>query len=163
MRAISPGQTQQALSDCNAALKIKPDAADVLDTRGFAYLKLGQTDNAIKDYDAALKLDQKLAGSLYGRGLAKARKGDRNGSTTDIGQPRRSSPTSPMNLPATARNKLQRYATSTAPAAISATPSQFGAVRRSPKNTTPKIVTSTTDSLSIGATCAACPIFRARK
>ena len=27
VRAISPGQTQQALSDCNAALKIKPDAA----------------------------------------------------------------------------------------------------------------------------------------
>ena len=84
VRAISPGQTQQALSDCNAALKIKPDAADVLDTRGFVYLKLGQTDNAIKDYDAALKLDQKLAGSLYGRGLAKARKGDRNGSSADI-------------------------------------------------------------------------------
>lgn len=84
VRAISPGQTQQALSDCNAALKIKPDAADVLDTRGFVYLKIGQTDNAIKDYDAALKLDQKLAGSLYGRGLAKARKGDRNGGTADI-------------------------------------------------------------------------------
>ena len=84
VRAISPGQTQQALSDCNAALKIKPDSADVLDTRGFVYLKLGQTDNAIKDYDAALKLDQKLAGSFYGRGLAKARKGDRNGSTADI-------------------------------------------------------------------------------
>ena len=59
VRAISPGQTQQALADCNAALKIKPDAADVLDTRGFVYLKLGQTDNAIKDYDAALKLDPK--------------------------------------------------------------------------------------------------------
>jgi tetratricopeptide (TPR) repeat protein len=81
VRAISPGQTQQALSDCNAALKIKPDAADVLDTRGFVYLKLGQSDNAIKDYDAALKLDPKLAGSLYGRGLAKTRKGDRNGAT----------------------------------------------------------------------------------
>jgi len=80
VRAISPGQTQQALSDCNAALKIKPDAADVLDTRGFVYLKLGQSDNAIKDYDAALKVDPKLAGSLYGRGIAKTRKGDKTGS-----------------------------------------------------------------------------------
>ena len=79
VRAISPSQTQQALSDCNTALKIKPDAADVLDTRGFVYLKLGQTDNAIKDYDAALKLDPKLAGSLYGRGIARTRKNDRNG------------------------------------------------------------------------------------
>jgi tetratricopeptide (TPR) repeat protein len=84
VRAISPGQTQQALTDCNAALKIKADAADVLDTRGFIYLKLGQSDNAIKDYDAALKGDPKLAGSLYGRGLAKLRKGDRNGGSTDM-------------------------------------------------------------------------------
>jgi tetratricopeptide (TPR) repeat protein len=80
VRAVSPGQTQQALSDCNTALKIKPDAADVLDTRGFVYLKLGQADNAIKDYDAALKLDPKLAGSLYGRGIAKLREGERSGS-----------------------------------------------------------------------------------
>jgi tetratricopeptide (TPR) repeat protein len=79
VRAISPGQTQQALPDCNQALKIKADAADVLDTRGFVYLKLGQSDNAIKDYDAALKLDPRLAGSLYGRGVAKIRKGDRSG------------------------------------------------------------------------------------
>jgi tetratricopeptide (TPR) repeat protein len=84
VRAISPGQTQQALADCNAALKIKADAADVLDTRGFVYLKLGQSDNAIRDFDAALKGDPKLAGSLYGRGLAKLRKGDRSGGNTDM-------------------------------------------------------------------------------
>ena len=84
VRAISPGQTQQALADCNAALKIKADAADVLDTRGFIYLKLGQSDNAIKDFDAALKGDPKLAGSLYGRGIAKIRKGDRSGGSTDM-------------------------------------------------------------------------------
>jgi tetratricopeptide (TPR) repeat protein len=84
VRALSPGQTQQALADCNAALKIKADASDVLDTRGFVYLKLGQSDNAIKDFDAALKGDPKLAGSLYGRGLAKIRKGDRNGGNADM-------------------------------------------------------------------------------
>ena len=77
-------QTQSALSDCNSALKIKSNSADVLDTRGFVYLKLGQTDNAIKDYDAALKGDPKLAGSLYGRGIAKIRKGDRAGGGADI-------------------------------------------------------------------------------
>ena len=84
VRAISPGQTQQALADCNAALKIKANAADVIDTRGLVYLKLGQTDNAIKDYDAAFKLDPKLAGSLYGRGIAKTRKGDRNSGNVDF-------------------------------------------------------------------------------
>ena len=84
VRALSPGQTQQALADCNAALKIKADAFDVLDTRGFVYLKLGQSENAIKDFDAALKGDPKLAGSLYGRGLAKIRKGDRSGGSADM-------------------------------------------------------------------------------
>jgi tetratricopeptide (TPR) repeat protein len=77
-------QTQAALADCNAALKIQPDFADALDTRGFVYMKLGQTDNAIRDYDAALRADPKLAGSLYGRGVAKVRKGDRNGGNADI-------------------------------------------------------------------------------
>ena len=84
VRAMTPGQAQQALSDCDQALKIKADVPDVLDTRGFVNLKLNQFDNAIKDYDAALKGDPKLAGSLYGRGLAKLRKGDRNGGTADI-------------------------------------------------------------------------------
>ncbi len=84
VRAITPGQTQLALGDCNAALKLKPYAGDVLDTRGFVYLKLGQTDSAITDYDAALKLDPKLAGSLYGRGIAKMHKGDKNGGAADM-------------------------------------------------------------------------------
>jgi tetratricopeptide (TPR) repeat protein len=83
VRAVS-GQTQQALADCDQALKIKADASDVLDTRGFVNLKLNQIDNAMTDYEAALILDPKLAGSLYGRGLAKTRKGDRTGGAADM-------------------------------------------------------------------------------
>ena len=56
-----------------------------------------------------------------------------------------------------------RIDTSTAPVAISPTPSQFGSDSSSPRNTTPKIATSTTLSLSIGATRAASPSFSARK
>ena len=56
-----------------------------------------------------------------------------------------------------------RYATSTAPAAISATPAQLAADSRSPRNTTPNTATSTTLSLSMGATLAASPSFSARK
>jgi tetratricopeptide (TPR) repeat protein len=84
VRAVSPGQTQQALNDCNQALKIKQESPDVLDTRGFIHLKLGQSDNAIKDFDAALRYDPKLAGSLYGRGLAKIKKGERDAGNDDI-------------------------------------------------------------------------------
>ena len=58
---------------------------------------------------------------------------------------------------------LQRSATRIAPAATSATPSQFSAESLSPRNSTPKTATSTTLNLSIGATCAALPSFSARK
>ena len=84
VRAAGGREVQQALSDCNQALKIKADAPDVLDTRGFVHLRLGKSDDAIKDYDAALKLEPKLAGALYGRGLAKQKKGDKAGATADI-------------------------------------------------------------------------------
>jgi tetratricopeptide (TPR) repeat protein len=84
VRAAGGREVQQALADCNQALKIKADAPDVRDTRGFVNLKLGKVDDAIKDYDAALKLDPKLAGALYGRGLARIKKGDRNGGNADI-------------------------------------------------------------------------------
>ena len=54
-------------------------------------------------------------------------------------------------------------AISTAPAAISAIPSQPFSDGRSPRNTTPNSATSTTLSLSIGATSVAGPSFSARK
>jgi tetratricopeptide (TPR) repeat protein len=84
VRAAGGREVQQALADCNQALKIKADAPDVLDTRGFVNLRLGKMDDAIRDYDAALKLDPKLAGALYGRGIAKMKKGDRNGGSADM-------------------------------------------------------------------------------
>jgi tetratricopeptide (TPR) repeat protein len=84
VRAAGGREVQQALSDCNQSLKLKADAPDVLDTRGFAHLRLGKMDEAIKDYDAALKLDPKLAGALYGRGVAKMRKNDKAGGGADM-------------------------------------------------------------------------------
>ena len=56
-----------------------------------------------------------------------------------------------------------RYATSIAPPAIIATPSQFGNDSCSPRKTTPNTATRTTLSLSMGATRAASPSLRARK
>jgi len=84
VRAAAGREVQQALNDCNESLKLKADQPDVLDTRGFVYLRLGKMDDAIKDYDAALKLESKLLSALYGRGVAKARKGDKAGGISDI-------------------------------------------------------------------------------
>ena len=75
---------QAALIDCNAALRIEPNDEDILDSRGFVYLRLGEFDKSIADYDGALKIDPRRAHSLYGRGLAKHKKGDAVGATSDI-------------------------------------------------------------------------------
>jgi regulator of sirC expression with transglutaminase-like and TPR domain len=48
------GQTYQALADCDESVRLQPNDADSLDSRGFAYLKLGQFDSAITDYDSVL-------------------------------------------------------------------------------------------------------------
>ncbi len=56
-----------------------------------------------------------------------------------------------------------RCATRTAPAAISAMPSQFGPESFSPRKATPNSATSTTLILSIGATFDAAPSLSARK
>jgi tetratricopeptide (TPR) repeat protein len=74
-RALGGQELDKALADCNTALKLHPNTADFLDSRGLVYLRQGNYDKAIADYDAALRLAPKTAWSLYGRGLAKSRKG----------------------------------------------------------------------------------------
>jgi tetratricopeptide (TPR) repeat protein len=74
-RALTGKELEQALNDCNAALKLKPNTAAFLDSRGLVYLRQNNYDKAIADYDAALHLQPKIAWSLYGRGVAKQRKG----------------------------------------------------------------------------------------
>ena len=74
-RALSGQELEQALSDCNAALKMRPNTAAFLDSRGLVHLRRNDYDKAIADYDAALHLQPKIAWSLYGRGLARLHKG----------------------------------------------------------------------------------------
>ncbi|HEX4098526.1 MAG TPA: tetratricopeptide repeat protein [Caulobacteraceae bacterium] len=74
-RAQANLELDQALVDCNRALKLRPSTASMLDSRGLVHLRLGQYDQAIADYDAALKLQPKEAWSLYGRGLAELKTG----------------------------------------------------------------------------------------
>ena len=101
VRGVAGRELQQAMSDCNQVLKLKPDVADALDSRGMINLKLGQNDAAIKDYDAALKIDPKLPTALYGRGVARQKKGDRNGGNSDINAAR--------NLKANIADEMNRY------------------------------------------------------
>jgi tetratricopeptide (TPR) repeat protein len=74
-RAIVGKDLAAALGDCNTALKLMPDDANVRDTRGFVFLKMGEVEIAIQEYDAALKIKPDQALSLYGRGLARIKGG----------------------------------------------------------------------------------------
>jgi tetratricopeptide (TPR) repeat protein len=84
VRAIIGKELREAIEDCNVSLKVSPDDAATLDSRGFAYLKLGQFKEAIADYDAALALNSSQAESRYGRGIAKWKNGDVAGGKEDI-------------------------------------------------------------------------------
>ena len=83
-RAQRGQELDEALADCNTALKLKPNTAAYFDSRGLVYLRRSNYDKAIADYDAALRLQPKLAWSLYGRGLARLRKGDSTAGQADI-------------------------------------------------------------------------------
>jgi tetratricopeptide (TPR) repeat protein len=65
-------------------VRLEPDDAAALDSRGLAYLKKGQWEAAIADYNSALLRNPKLASALYGRGLAKLKTGDPKGGDADI-------------------------------------------------------------------------------
>jgi tetratricopeptide (TPR) repeat protein len=60
-RVIVGQQLQQALADCNESLRILPNDADTLDSRGFAHLKLDQLDDAIVDFDVLAIIGQAAA------------------------------------------------------------------------------------------------------
>lgn len=82
-RALWGQQLEQALADCDAALKRSPNAAAFLDSRALVHLRRGDFDKAIADYDHALNLHPS-AWSHYGRGVAEFRKGMSEQGKADI-------------------------------------------------------------------------------
>jgi tetratricopeptide (TPR) repeat protein len=83
-RATHGTDLDLALADCNASLRLRPNDAHTLDSRGFVYLRMRRYTEAIRDYDAAISREPGLAPSFYGRGLAKRAIGDAAGSVSDI-------------------------------------------------------------------------------
>jgi tetratricopeptide (TPR) repeat protein len=77
-------ELEQALRDCEQALKQDPEASQVIDSRAWVKLRLGRFDDAIADFDKALGIQPGQAASLFGRGLAKMRKGDKAGGEVDM-------------------------------------------------------------------------------
>lgn len=74
-RALLNRDLDQALSDCNAALRMRPNEAKYLDSRALVRLRRGDLDKALADYDAALATQPRNAWSLYARGVVQRRLG----------------------------------------------------------------------------------------
>jgi hypothetical protein len=81
---------ENALVECNAAVKLAPTAGAIIDSRGLVELRLGKLDDALADYNAALKYESD-ASTFYGRGLVELRKGDKASGDADIATAERES------------------------------------------------------------------------
>jgi tetratricopeptide (TPR) repeat protein len=87
------GRLDQALRDCEEALKINPKFVNhmlksgnvsAIQHRGLIHLKAGRLGPAIEDFDKALELTKDSAEVLYSRGVAKVKNGDATGGNADI-------------------------------------------------------------------------------
>ena len=76
-------ELKEALADCNAALKARPNVAAYLDSRALVLLRQGDLRGALVDYDAAVRLQPRNAWTLYMRGVVKRRLGDAAGAEAD--------------------------------------------------------------------------------
>ena len=65
----------EARQACDAALRLRPDYGEALDSRGLLNLKQQRFQDAWNDYDAAARLSPGGMGSRYGRGIAALRLG----------------------------------------------------------------------------------------
>ena len=54
------GAVQDALADCNEAIRLGPPSAAKFSSRGLAYLKLSQWELAVADFNAALQLNSEI-------------------------------------------------------------------------------------------------------
>lgn len=68
-KALLAQDLDHALSDCNRALRLRPESSMILGSRGLVLFRRGEFAKSLKDYDAALKLNRKSAWSYHVHGL----------------------------------------------------------------------------------------------
>jgi tetratricopeptide (TPR) repeat protein len=91
-RALLNEDLDDALTDCNRAVRARSDAPFFHDSRGLVYLRMGKYDKAISDYDATLGVQPKNPWALYGRGIARLHEGMETEGRADIAAARASAP-----------------------------------------------------------------------
>jgi tetratricopeptide (TPR) repeat protein len=76
-------ELDKALSDCNTALRLQPNTAAFLDSRGMVRLRRGENAEAVSDLTAALNMQPNMAMTRYGRGIAEERLGQAEAAKRD--------------------------------------------------------------------------------
>ncbi len=92
VRAKWGRELDKAQADCDEAIRLKPQEAAYLDSRGLVELRSGVLDKAVADYSHALLERPGLATSLFGRGLAEAKLGEMKQADADLAAARKASP-----------------------------------------------------------------------
>lgn len=83
---------ESALKDCTKSIELADSAADPLDSRALAYVRLGRLEEALADLDAALEIAPEMAEGLFLRGVVRSRLG-RPGAKEDLAAARLYRPT----------------------------------------------------------------------
>src|SRR5262249_49417167 len=91
-------QYERAISDYNAALKIRPKYPLAFRNRGIVYSKMKDFDRAIGDYSEAIRLDPTYAEAYEDRGDAWLEKKDYDRAAADYGEAIRLFPGNPTYL-----------------------------------------------------------------
>jgi tetratricopeptide (TPR) repeat protein/predicted aspartyl protease len=91
-RALLNRDLDDALADCNRAVRARPDAPFFHDSRGLVYLRLRKYDKAIDDYEITLRVQPKNPWAMYGLGIARVHEGMESEGRADIAAARKAAP-----------------------------------------------------------------------
>ena len=91
-RALLNQDLDDALTDCNRAVRARPDGPFLHDSRGLVYLRMGKYDKAVADYQETLKVQPKNPWALYGLGIARVHLGMESEGKADMAAARASGP-----------------------------------------------------------------------
>src|SRR5262249_54324912 len=80
------GDFDQAISDFDAALRLKSDSTQCLKARAMAYWRVGKNAQVISDLTVAIKLNPRDADAFFNRAMALAANNDLQGAIEDFDQ-----------------------------------------------------------------------------
>jgi tetratricopeptide (TPR) repeat protein len=73
------GDSGRAIAEYNEAIRLNPNYAQALGSRGLAYANKGDVGRAMADYNAAIRVDPNGANNLCNRGKLKLQISDASG------------------------------------------------------------------------------------